>query len=230
MKGRFLLIVILSLMLASFTPATVVAQSFRHTLGGSVWFAAGSATVGAGPTSTWSSTVWGLVYEGVSVTSPWGVQLRYETGSNESLWSADVSFSTPVPNMSLGVFAGYGSMTIASPSLSSTGFRIGLDAVLPTQGRLTGASWTPVARVIWHPSNTVVTSLGTTRGQSTEWSVGVRIKPPAMMRPSAYALASTAAGLRHDTSWSAELGYRSTSGSGSSFSWTGAYVILAKTF
>lgn len=234
-------LVVVSLLVVSLALQPVAAQpAFRHTFSLGAWFGSATASEGAGPTvSTWSSTIWNLDYRARPLTSsPWGFHLHYATGARETFWSADVSFGAPSPTPGLGLrpFVGYGSFSTSTPITSrvtSAGFRLGIKADYPLRRTLPGQTVDLTASLAWHPSNTVTSPSGTTRGTAFQSMVAVEFKIPWMRTmvpgPAGYYLTSLVPD-GFDPNWAGRVGYKTLRFDGSSYQWTGPFLEIFKTF
>lgn len=227
---------------------------YLHSIGFAIWPTSMTAT---GPGS-WNTTFWILDYRLSSLApqAPWGLHLQYATGGQsnwagtfagtssgtDTIWSADVTYRVIADSTILYLFAGYGSLQWATNTqrVTSSGVRVGLETFVPFHSTPAGGNWSLHGTFAWYPSNSV-TAVGTTTtgsGAARDWSVSIRYKAPPRTTG---ALIAEAGGLSlapngrpgplgHD--WAIEFGlFRDASfEGGSTFRWSGPFLMIQKTF
>lgn len=238
---------------SSTTSRSTTTQSIKLT----IWPTSVTATTPSA--ANWSTMMWVIDYRLSYLPSFWGLQFQYGFGAqggwggassgassgNDTIWSADVTYTWETSNLLLTGFAGYGSLQwqtnlpAGSRQFTSAGFRVGVDALIPlSRTSADGSYWAIDASVAWYPSNaTTLLSAGSTTtgtGSVRDWSIGLRYKfggeriatvQKSDAGYSGYRLAMLQE--RFETSWGALAGYRILDvGSG----WSGFFVSISKAF
>lgn len=234
------------------SPASAQTAGTRlHQFDAQSWFARGSGA--AGP---WSSTLWRLSYGSVSDTSRVGVQADYIFGGarGESFLTLGLTYRLPV-----GVFRGaaaapatpvdrgfaartilrYGSFSFNIPGGRAASAGVGLGSewtiLLPQQPG--GGRLAIVADYVRYFSNATTAPLGTGPGPASTYSIALVFKPARRTAQGPapgwhYASTQSSADLL-GAEWGFTAGGRGSTveiAAGSSYSWTGFFIGLSKTF
>lgn len=185
--GRSVSLLLLAALVVMLLPHPAAAQKAASELRHSVHFGPWFTSVASGP-GAWQTTLWAFEYR-LTSGSPWGLQLRYASGSSDLMWSADATYLVRPSPIGVRVFAGYASFkwerTLPAPTglrrVTSTGLRLGADVAYPLQ-LVAGADLSLIASTVVHPSNSVtVLSSGattTTTASATQWGITLRYTLP----------------------------------------------------
>jgi len=262
MKGKHALTIsiVLAVAVAALpTPAhglETVTVKPEHTFKVTYWWASVTASPPGGGSASWSTGIWIIDYRLSSLRGPWGFQVQFGTGSQgswggafssatsgtDTIWNVDVNYRSVIEPFTVFWFAGYGSikwettLPAGVQRITSSGPRVGFDALLPLWVRKDGSNLSINGAVAWYPSNTISSFSGgtttTSTGSATDYSISIRYKFPSAARPGGrgtdyYPTSTLSDGIGTDgTSWSAAFGVKGTTGS----SWSGIFFAVGKTF
>ena len=206
------------------------------------------------PTTT---SFFGLHYSGSALATPFGLRAQYLSGStslsqSESFWEIDLTyrlaFKFERPDMRTAPLGGgpvlirstvgYASFSwnAALGPATSRGFGIGSEATMIVRSLEGGGTLALVGDFVWFPSTSTTGPLGSGTGSMLTWSIGLRYKSPARKAgpttDSVYVSTLKAPELL-GKEWDFTGGWMNRkvdSTSASTYTWSGFYVAVGKTF
>ncbi len=210
----------------------------------------------SGGGGSWTTGYWDLEYGTVNTHTPYGYHVHYATGSQSggpggtsTLWNVEASYLLRGGHdISTRAKLGYGSYGWTAPGgaagVTSTGFSVGFNAAKMLQRTPGGGGLSLQAGFNWYPSNSSRSSLGSSTGAVTDWTVALLYKfPPRAMAATlgAQNLTSSSRSIVQQpiwdppsSDWGAVLGVRSiTADAGTAasvYNWSGLFFGMSKTF